>query len=95
MLRASVAFATLLALVLPVAAVAQSAPVRTPITPRPVPTGAALRHPTGRYEPAVVIDPSRYLATPNPHRTPFHNQTHATIPAGETIFSSRSTSDHP
>jgi hypothetical protein len=43
------------------------------------------------YTPAVIINANDYLATPNPHKTPFHNTTHNTIPPGQEIFSSQST----
>jgi hypothetical protein len=43
------------------------------------------------YTPAVIINANDYIATPNPHKTPFRNTTHNTIPPGQEIFSSQST----
>ena len=45
----------------------------------------------GRYAPVVVIDANSYLTTPNLHRTPFHNTTHAIGAPGQQVFRSYST----
>ncbi len=78
-------------LALPLAAAAQNAPRK------PLPTPPSHRPPshhhhgnTGRFTPAVVINANDYIATPNPHKTPFHNTTHNTIPPGQDVFSSQS-----
>ncbi len=83
---------------LPATVVAQTTTV--PARPQPSPAGRAPGHGSGSHHggsgnnryggPGVYVDARAYLTTPNPHKTPFRNTTHNTIPAGEDVFSSQS-----
>jgi len=85
--------------VLPAVAIAQTPPA-TPthgVKPNPQPSsghgsngGHGHAGGNGRYTPGVIVNASEYLATPNPHKTPFHNTTHNDIPPGQDVFGSQS-----